>query len=95
MPRENENITKFFARVRGCAKVCNFQVKCTAAGCNTQVSYSDQLSSHVIVRGLENTDIQEKVLALAATEEKDLSLQKITEFVLAQETGRAVQKTPE
>ena len=85
--RENENITKFIARVRGCAKVCNFQVKCTAAGCNTQVSYSDQLSSHVIVRGLENTDIQEKVLALAATEEKDLSLQKITEFVLAQETA--------
>ena len=41
----------------------NFQVKCTAAGCNTQVSYSDQLSSHVIVRGLENADIQEKVLA--------------------------------
>ena len=93
--RENENVTKFIARVRGCAKVCNFQVKCTAAGCNTQVSYSDQLSSHVIVRGLENADIQEKVLALAATEEKDLSLQKITEFVLAQETGRAVQKTPE
>ena len=85
--RENENITKFIARVRGCAKVCNFQVKCTAAGCNTQVSYSDQLSSHVIVRGLENADIQEKVLALAATEEKDLSLQKITEFVLAQETA--------
>ena len=85
--RENENVTKFIARVRGCAKVCNFQVKCTAAGCNTQVSYSDQLSSHVIVRGLENADIQEKVLALAATEEKDLSLQKITEFVLAQETA--------
>ena len=41
----------------------------------------------MIVRGLENADIQEKVLALAATEEKDLSLQKITEFVLAQETA--------
>ena len=37
----------------------------------------------MIVRGLENPDIQEKVLALAATEDKDLSLQKITEFVLA------------
>ena len=85
--KENENITKFIARVRGCANVCNFSVKCTAAGCNTKVSYADQLSSHVIVRGLENPDIQEKVLALAATEDKDLSLQKITEFVLAQETA--------
>ena len=85
--RENESITKFIARVRGGAKVCNFQVKCTAAGCNTLVSYSDQLSSHVIVRGLENADIQEKVLALAASEDKDLSLQKITEYALAQETA--------
>ena len=85
--RENENVTKFIARVRGCAKVCNFQVKCTAAGCNTKVSYADQLSSHVIVRGLENADIQEKVLALAATEDEDLSLQKITEYVIAQETA--------
>ena len=85
--RENESITKFIARVRGHAKVCNFSVKCTAAGCNTQVSYSYQLSSHVIVRGLENVDIQEKVLSLAATEDEDLSLQKITEYVLAQETA--------
>ena len=42
--------------------------------------------SHQLVRGLEDASIQEKVLALAATD-KDLNLKKITEFVLAQESG--------
>ena len=36
--------------------------------------------------GLEDAAIQERVLALAATE-KDLTLEKITEYVEAQETG--------
>ena len=66
--------------------MCDFEVKCSSAGCDTTVSYSDKMVSHQLVRGLADASIQEKVLALAATE-KDLSLKKITEFVLAQETG--------
>ena len=42
--------------------------------------------SHQLVRGLQDTSVQEKVLALAATE-KDMNLNKISEFVEAQETG--------
>ena len=38
------------------------------------------------MRGLQDTSVQEKVLALAATE-KDTNLKKISEFVEAQETG--------
>ena len=88
---EEEPIAKFISRVRGQAKVCEFTVTCTKENCNTVISYSDQLCSHVIVRGLEDPDIQERVLALAATEEK-LDLKKITEFVYAQETGAKSRK---
>ena len=39
------------------------------------------------MRGLNDPDIQEDVLKLAATSEVDLTLQKITEVTVAQETG--------
>ena len=82
----DEPVTQFVSRLKGQSSVCDFEVKCSSAGCDTTVSYSDKMVSHQLVRGLADASIQEKVLAVAATE-KDLSLKKITEFVLAQETG--------
>ena len=86
-----EPVAKFVSRVKGQAKVCDFTVQCPGEECNQVVSYSEQLVSHVIVRGLEDSEIQERVLALAATEEV-LSLKRISEFIYAQETGRESRK---
>ena len=86
-----EAASKFISRVKGQAKVCEFTVKCPAEGCDQDVSYSDKLCSHVIVRGLEDSDIQERVLALAATEQ-ELGLKRVTEYIYAQETGRESRK---
>ena len=55
------------------------------------MSYSEQLVSHDIVRGLEDSEIQERVLDLAATEEV-LNLKRISEFIYAQDTGRESRK---
>ena len=84
---ENESITKFISRVRGQALTCDFKVKCTKEGCSEVVSYADKLSSHIIVRGLYNLDIQEDILKLAATTEDDLDLKKITEPALLNKLG--------
>ena len=81
-----EPVTQFISRLKGQSSVCDFEIKCSRAGCDTTVSYKDKMVSHQLVRGLEDASIQEKVLALAATD-KDLNLKKITEFVLAQESG--------
>ena len=86
-----EAASKFISRVKGQAKVCEFTVKCPAEGCDQDVSYSDKLCSHVIVRGLEDSDIQERVLALAATEQ-ELDLKRVMEYIYAQETGRESRK---
>ena len=86
-----EAASKFISRVKGQAKVCEFKVTCPAEECGQEVSYSDKLCSHVIVRGLEDSDIQERVLALAATEQ-ELDLKRVTEFIYAQETGRESRK---
>ena len=84
---EGEPIAKFISRVRGEAKTCEFKIKCSKVGCSQENSYADKLSAHVVVRGLNDPDIQEDVLKLAATSEVDLTLQKITEVTVAQETG--------
>ena len=81
-----EPVTQFLSRLKGQSSVCDFEVKCSQDRCNTSVSYSDKMVSHQLVMGLEDAAIQEKVLALAATEKK-VYLQTITEFVIAQETG--------
>ena len=86
-----EPVSKYISRVKGQAKVCEFNVTCPAEACGQEVSYSDKLCSHVIVRGLNDSEIQERVLALAATEE-NLTLKRITEFLYAQETGRESRK---
>ena len=82
----DEPVTQFVSRLKGQSSVCDFEVKCSSAGCDTTVSYSDKMVSHQLVRGLVDASIQEKVLALAATE-KNLTLKTISEFVEAQETG--------
>ena len=84
---EGEPIAKFISRVRGEAKTCEFKIKCSKIGCSQENSYADKLSAHVVVRGLNNPEIQEDVLKLAASSEVDLTLQKITEVTMAQETG--------
>ena len=85
----DEPVAQFVSRLHGQAKVCNFFIKCTAECCednDSMIAYADNMVSHQLVRGLQDTSVQEKVLALAATD-KDLNLKKISEFVEAQETG--------
>ena len=67
-------------------------MKCTKSGCGQEISYSEKLSAHIIVKGLVDPEIQEKVLALAATSEDDLDMKKITEVVYAHETGSRSRK---
>ena len=84
----DEPITKFITRVKCQAKVCHFSMQCPKRGCDQEVSYSEKLVSHVVVKGIEDPVTQERVLAMAAeTEEKDLTLKKISEFVYAQESA--------
>ena len=89
--QEPEPASKFTSRVKVQAKVCEFSVTCPVEECGQEVSYSDKLCSHIIVKGITDTEIQEQVLALATTEQ-NLTLKRITEFVYAQDTGRESRK---
>ena len=81
-----EPVTQYISRLKGQSKVCDFSITCSKAGCDTAVSYADKMVGHQLVRGLSDISTQERVLALAATEE-NLTLKKMTEYVEAQESG--------
>ena len=84
--QEPEPASKFTSRVKVQAKVCEFSVTCPVEDCGQEVSYSDKLCSHFIVKGITDMEIQEQVLTLAAMEQ-DLTLKRITEFVYTQEAS--------
>ena len=63
---EGEPITRFVARLKSQAFLCQFNVQCS---CNpgTTVSYADQMVAQRLVAGLQNVDHQRKILAEAGT----------------------------
>ena len=62
----DELVPQFAARLNGGAAICDFTVDCE---CAKSVSYSQAMQSFQLVRGLYDTEIQEKILAEAANSE--------------------------
>ena len=83
----DEGVRNFAARLRGQAEVCKFTAKCT---CNpsTDVSFMDQMIRDVLIRGLNDLDIQQEVLG---HENQDLELEQTISLIEAKESGRRSQ----
>ena len=61
-----EPVHSFVARLRGIAAQCNFTVGCNNTACGREVSYTDKMIAHMLVRGLEDLEVQKKILTLVA-----------------------------
>ena len=79
----DETIQQFAARLNGAANVCDFTVKCK---CNNDVSYKDKIQSFQLIRGLKDTEIQERILG--DTVKKELNLEEINKIAEAVEAGK-------
>ena len=60
-----ESTKAFSARVKGTANNCNLVKKCTKASCNEQVSFLEETCYHVVLAGLQDAQLREKVLTQA------------------------------
>ena len=58
---QNEPIRKFVARARNNATSCNLSKKC--GGCDTDVSFLDETVFGVVLAGLRDSNIQQKILS--------------------------------
>ena len=88
MAQDNEETAgSFMARLKGQASSCSFTLKCPAATCTQEISYTDQMVAHQLVRGLGDPVIQEQVLAQGA-ESGSMDLSILIKFIEAKEAGK-------
>ena len=82
----DETIRAFVARVTGTADMCGMMVKCPKDGCNTDVSFRDEVVQQVIIHGMSNMDIKQRVLSRSGSGELD-TLAKLVEYISAEESA--------
>ena len=79
----DELVSQFAARLNGAAAICDFTVKCM---CEKSVCYTENMQSFQLIRGLYDTEIQEKILAEAAN--RELALADIIKVAEAIESSK-------
>ena len=85
--KEDEPITKYVARLKSRAVLCNFNVKCK---CGEKASYAEEMVSQRLVAGLSNPDHQSRILS-EAQDLPDLKT-KIERLVSLETTDEAAMK---
>ena len=83
----DEGVRNFAARIRGQAEICIFTVRCSCDP-GMDVSFTDQMVRDVLIRGLNDLDIQREVLG---NENQDLDLEHTISLIEAKEAGRRSQ----
>ena len=80
----DDPVRSFLARMKGCASICKLTVQCTSVDCAEDVSYSENVILHALVKGLSDSDIQQEVLA----DGEDKSLDETVKYIEAKEAGK-------
>ena len=88
---EGETTKAFAARVKGSAKNCNLTKKCT---CQLDVSYLEETSYHVVMSGLYDGALKDKVLTQAMLGNVT-NMTTLLNYTAAEESAKAADKTSE
>ena len=79
----DEPICNYGARLKGQAGECKFSVSCS--DCNRSISYMEEMTRDVLIRGLADSDIQ---MDLLGDKNQDMTLEEVLKFVEAKEAGK-------
>ena len=85
---EGETAKAFAARVRGTANNCTLAKACPKADCTQRVSYVEETCFHVVMAGLRDEELREKVLTQAMLGNV-VDLNTLITYVTAEESARA------
>ena len=84
--QRDEKISAFLARLNGKADLCDYLVECPK--CHDDVSYKEKTVMYQLVRGIQDCEMQERVLQAAAQVERgELSLVRVIKLCEALETA--------
>ena len=91
---EGETVKAFSAKVKGVAGNCNLTKKCPSAGCSENVSFVEETCFHVVMSGIADSDMKEKILTQAMLGVvKDLP--SLLSYASAEESSRIKENTRE
>ena len=82
----DEAIRAFVARVMGTADMCAMTIKCPKDECGTDVSYRDEVVKQVIIHGMINLEIKQRVLSRCGNGELS-TLADLIDYVSAEESA--------
>ena len=79
----DDTVRSFSARIRGQAGVCKFFLPCP--DCSQTVHYTEEVLRDVMIRGLEEPEIQ---LDLLGDKNQDMTFEEVLRFIEAKEAGK-------
>ena len=82
----DEAIRALVARVTGTADMCGMTRKCTKEGCDTDVSYKEDVVQQVVIQGMCRLDIKQRVLSRSGNAELE-TLDKLVQYISAEEAA--------
>ena len=82
--QSDENIRAFSARLTGTADMCGMSVRCVT--CQVDISYRDEVVKQIIITGMFNLDIRQRVLSRTKIGELP-TLSTLVEYIAAEEAS--------
>ena len=79
----DETVHSFSARIRGQAGVCKFFLPCP--DCSQTVHYTEEVLRDVVIRGLEDPEIQPDLLG---DKNQDMTFEEVLRFIEAKDAGK-------
>ena len=85
----DQPVQQYIAALKQIARTCKYRVKCSKDGCDQNVDYSNEMVLDQLVKGLNDDEIQKKVLS---SKEDEFNLQNVEKIIVAEECSKATQK---
>ena len=82
-------VQQYVGMLKQVARTCKFNMPCHNRVCNEICDFSEEMVLDQLVQGLNDEEIQKKVLAF---KEEDFTLSKVEKLIITEECGKATQK---
>ena len=80
-----EPIRSFYARIKGQADTCKYEMECVNAACDQINDFTEEIIRNVIARGLADQEIQ---LYLLGEKNQEMTIKDMIEYIEAKESGK-------
>jgi len=83
---DGENVRSFFARIKGKAATCSYDIDCPQVGCGHSVNFTNVIAKDVLISGLAEDEIKREVIGWAGLDKS--TIEETVSFIEAKEMAR-------